>query len=100
MYLAGTDVSSVLAVLNADEEIAFLVADGPKRWKAIINLPTPPGDGRIGMWHIPSGPRPSWPVMNNTMKRSTIPFLGGMSGGLAPIPQLHISAQVIQVLFG
>ena len=58
MYLADSDADRVLAMLNADEEVAFLVADGPKRWKAIASLPTPPTDSRIGMWHIPSGPLP------------------------------------------
>src|SRR5258705_2184686 len=56
LYLAGSDATNVLAMLICVEEIGFLVADGPKRWKAITSLPTLPGDGRTGLWHIPSGP--------------------------------------------
>jgi len=57
MYLAVDDVAPLSAMLNADEEIAFIVTDGPKRWKAILGLATLPM-GRMGMWHIPSGPLP------------------------------------------
>ena len=57
MYLAADDVVGVLEMLNADEEVAFLVKDGPNRWKAILSVPTLP-PGRIAIWHIPSGPLP------------------------------------------
>jgi hypothetical protein len=57
MYLAVDDVAPLSAMLNADEEIAFIVTDGPKRWKAILGLATLPM-GPMGMWHIPSGPLP------------------------------------------
>jgi hypothetical protein len=57
MYLAADDVVGVLEMLNADEEVAFLVKDGPNRWKAILSVPTLP-PGRIAIWHIPSGPPP------------------------------------------
>jgi hypothetical protein len=57
MYLAADDVALLSAMLNADEEIAILVTDGPRRWKAVLGLSTL-SMGRIGMWHIPSGPLP------------------------------------------
>jgi hypothetical protein len=57
MYLAVDDVVPLSAILNGDEKIAFIVTDGPKRWKAVVDLSTLPA-GRIGMWHIPSGPLP------------------------------------------
>jgi len=57
MYLAADDAAPLSAMLNADQEIAFIVADGPKRWKAIVGLSTLPV-GRIGIWHVPSGPLP------------------------------------------
>jgi hypothetical protein len=57
MYLAADYVALLSAMLNADEEIAILVTDGPRRWKAVLGLSTL-SMGRIGMWHIPSGPLP------------------------------------------
>ncbi len=57
MYLVADDAAQLSAMLNADEEVAYLVPDGPKRWKAVLNLPRPPM-GRTGIWHIPSGPLP------------------------------------------
>jgi hypothetical protein len=57
MYLAADDAAGVLEMLNADDEAAFLVKDSPNRWKAILSVPTL-ADGRIGIWHIPSGPLP------------------------------------------
>jgi hypothetical protein len=57
MYLTGDDVALLSAMLNADEEIAFVKTDGPNRWKAILCLSTLSA-GRTGMWHIPSGPLP------------------------------------------
>jgi hypothetical protein len=57
MYLAVDDIPPLSAMLNADEEIAFIVTDGPNRWKAILGLATLPM-GPMGMWHIPSGPLP------------------------------------------
>ena len=57
MYLAADDVALLSAMMNVDEEIAFIVPDGPKRWKAVVGLSTLPV-GRIGIWHVPSGPLP------------------------------------------
>jgi hypothetical protein len=38
MYADRTDIQRVLALLNSDNEVAFIVKDGPKRWKAARTL--------------------------------------------------------------
>jgi hypothetical protein len=75
MYLATGDVTIVSAMLNADEAVAFLVADGPKRWKAVSSLPTLPL-GRTGMWHILSGPLPLLTVDGQGDEQVRDPFSG------------------------
>ena len=38
MYVDRTDIHRVLALLNGDNDVAFIVKDGPKRWKATLTL--------------------------------------------------------------
>jgi hypothetical protein len=47
----------VLAHLNADEEIAFLVSAGPDRWRAVEQVPNLE-PGRTLLWHRPDGALP------------------------------------------
>ena len=51
------DFTAILAYLNDHPDIAFIVADGPGRWRAVRTLDRIDID-RIALWHIPSGPLP------------------------------------------
>lgn len=57
IYATEHDLRNVFAFLNEEDEVAFLVSDGPGRWvaKKHINYQ---GDSRYCIWHIPSGPLP------------------------------------------
>lgn len=57
LYLNKTDLETLISWLNAETEIAYIVSDGPKKWKAVHGLPTPV-DGRHCLWHTESGPLP------------------------------------------
>ena len=76
MYLLLEDVPTLAGLLNADDDIAFLVSDGPNRWIAkreLIPLPA----GRMGFWHIPSGPLPLLhPKPSNQVSWISSPFTG------------------------
>jgi len=60
MYLDKKDVQAIQTYLNADEEIAFIVSNGPKRWKTVKTVDKFP-DGVYRLWFIPSGPLPLVP---------------------------------------
>jgi hypothetical protein len=78
MYLAPADATNLLTMLDADEQIAFLLGDGPTRWRAYRCLPSPI-TGRIAMWHIPSGPLPLLGAeMRGTTRQVPDPFSGWM----------------------
>jgi hypothetical protein len=51
------DFRTILAYLNDRPDVAFIVADGPGRWRAVQTLDRIDVD-RIALWHIPSGPLP------------------------------------------
>jgi hypothetical protein len=76
MYLLSEDAPSLLGLLNTDDDIAFLVSDGPHRWIArqeLIHLPV----GCMGLWHIPSGPLPLLgPKPTNQVSWISNPFSG------------------------
>jgi hypothetical protein len=57
LYVNDADLQELLSWLNSDEEIAFIVSDGPKRWKAVPSLEKI-ANGRYCIWHSPSGPLP------------------------------------------
>jgi hypothetical protein len=57
MYLYGSDVDLLVAHLDEDDELAWLVSAGPGAWAAHEQHP-PPMDRRYGLWHVPSGPLP------------------------------------------
>lgn len=60
LYADEVDLADVVKWLSADNEIAFIVSAGPKRWIARPEL-----EGvhfnRLALWHIPSGPLPLLP---------------------------------------
>lgn len=76
MYLLQNDVEQLNELLNAEEEIAFIVSNGPKSWIArkehhiAADIGTQkwgkrgqenvllPGFAEYYLWHVPSGPLP------------------------------------------
>jgi hypothetical protein len=56
MYLAGRDIDLIVSHFDEDDEIAWLVADGPDRWIARPQLEDL--SENMVLWHIPSGPLP------------------------------------------
>jgi hypothetical protein len=58
VYIDHSDLASITDWLNAEDCIAFIVSEGPKRWVAVPTLDAPPGDGYVGLWHTESGPLP------------------------------------------
>ena len=57
IYMNKEDENELLHLLNSEEQIAFLVSDGHKKWKAVKSLKEFPAE-RISIWHIESGPLP------------------------------------------
>ncbi|WP_146210129.1 hypothetical protein [Vitiosangium sp. GDMCC 1.1324] len=56
LYAEDTDVLFLRDRLNEDSEIAFLMPEGPGRWRAVWQL-----DELLGktmLWHVPGGPLP------------------------------------------
>ena len=56
MYLFNDDVSLLVERLDSDTDLAWLAANGPGGWIATARHPRLVG--RMGLWHIPSGPLP------------------------------------------
>ena len=57
IYADEDDFQSILTWLNEEQDIAFIVSNGSKKWiakKSIDRLE----QGRNCLWHIPSGPLP------------------------------------------
>ena len=57
LYLTQSDAGELLKRLNADEEIAFIRRESPNSLVATETLAAVT-DGRLCLWHIPSGPLP------------------------------------------
>ena len=57
LYADESDLAFIHSWLNSQEEIAFIVSDGDKRWKAVKTISELRGP-RHCLWHIPSGPLP------------------------------------------
>ena len=55
MYLAQDDAPSLITLLG--EDVAFIVRDGERRWRATLDHAHPIGT-RTALWHVPSGPLP------------------------------------------
>ena len=51
------DFGVILAYLSDHPDVAFIVPDGPGRWRAVKSLDSIPAE-RIALWHVPSGPLP------------------------------------------
>jgi hypothetical protein len=56
-YAHEQDFELILAKLNGDPEIAFIISVGPGRWTAQEQLDTFE-QRKYALWHVPSGPLP------------------------------------------
>jgi hypothetical protein len=56
-YALDADLTIVLDHLNADSSIAFIVADGARRWRGVERRDTIPAGHHL-LWHRPGGPPP------------------------------------------
>lgn len=65
MHLDEEDFGLVKQWLSGDEEIAYIVADGPGRWRAGRTI-AEVADHRFCLWHIPSG---SLPLLTQDVRR-------------------------------
>ncbi|MCC7418729.1 MAG: hypothetical protein IT428_00470 [Planctomycetaceae bacterium] len=70
LYADEDDFRDVLSWLNSDADIAFIVADGPQRWRAVARLEILTY-GRYCLWHLPSGPLPL--LGQGTIEDSQVP---------------------------
>jgi len=57
LYADRQDVEQILDFLNTDSEAAFIISQGPGRWKAVEQLRTF-NDGRYCIWCHSGGPLP------------------------------------------
>ena len=55
IYADEEDFRAIHERLNLSREIAFIVPDGPKSWRAVRSLPGLEA-ARICLWHVPGGP--------------------------------------------
>jgi hypothetical protein len=61
-FIAGDDLPVLIDRFNRDEEIAYIVKDGPdrpgeQRWRAVRSVETL-AMGEHVLWHVPTGPLP------------------------------------------
>ena len=56
LYMLEEDVPLLHEQLNADPEIAFILRDGPERWRAVWQVDDL--RGKTMLWHVPGGPLP------------------------------------------
>ena len=71
LYADDEDLGTVSGWLCDDDEVAFIVGNGPECWRAVRGLQTR-GDGRFCLWHVPSGPLPLLPADAHSQTISTV----------------------------
>jgi hypothetical protein len=73
LYVDEPDIELFRERLNADPEIAFILPEGPGRWRAVWQADDV--QGQTMLWHVPGGPLP---LVNPSGPDSTIedPFAG------------------------
>jgi hypothetical protein len=57
LYATEKDLQNVFRLLSDDEDAAFLVSNGPRKWIATSRCEYS-GDAIYCIWHVPSGPLP------------------------------------------
>jgi hypothetical protein len=55
-YVDEPDIELFRERLNADLEIAFILPEGPGRWRAVWQVDE--AQGQTMLWHVPGGPLP------------------------------------------
>ncbi|MFC6999045.1 hypothetical protein [Rufibacter roseus] len=85
MYLAQQDVELLNNWLNQEEELAFLVSNGNRKWIAKkehdirVDLATQKsglGHVEYNLWHVPSGPLPLLDLASAASAQITDPWAG------------------------
>jgi hypothetical protein len=56
LYVDEPDIELFRERLNADPEIAFILPEGPGRWRAVWQVEE--AQGQTMLWHVPGGPLP------------------------------------------
>ena len=56
LYVDEPDIELLRDRLNADPEMAFILPEGPGRWRAVWQLDE--AQGQTLLWHVPGGPLP------------------------------------------
>lgn len=74
-YASESDWPALLSHLNASEELAFVVSNGPGKWIAVKALESLTY-GRYCLWHVPSGPLPLIRGAKEAAGEITNPFAG------------------------
>ncbi|MES1180662.1 MAG: hypothetical protein ABUL66_02235, partial [Verrucomicrobiota bacterium] len=110
LYADEQDFSVIHDYLNQTEDIAFIVSDGSRRWRAVRTIPRMDG-ARVCLWHIPSGqlpllhPHPSKTVDSifdpwsgwtelRTGADSSCPYFGAGHPGIIWLNQRPVSKRV------
>jgi hypothetical protein len=75
MYASEKDHQELLDYLNKSDEIAFIVSNGDRKWKAVHTIEAMP-HGRYALWHIPAGPLPLMRRGEETKETIADPFAG------------------------
>lgn len=57
IYIDQSDLKMLIDWVNRENTIAFIVSNGPKKWKAVDNI-SEYKDSRHCLWHCESGPLP------------------------------------------
>lgn len=57
LYATEEDLQNVFSWLSGEEELAFLLNDGPRSWRAHSRCRYT-GDARYCLWHVAGGPLP------------------------------------------
>lgn len=81
MYLADPDLDLLLERLDTDDEVAWLVSAGNRKWRAQSTQPADlravdPTGQRYALWHIPSGPLPLLAANRNDRDFISSPWAG------------------------
>jgi hypothetical protein len=76
IYADEEDFQVIHDWLNQNDEIAFIVPDGPSRWRAVYTVARMDSP-RICLWHVPSGPLPlRHPLPSKRIDPITDPWSG------------------------
>ena len=76
LYADEEDFRVIRDYLNQTEDIAFIVSDGSRQWRATQTIPRM-DEARICLWHVPSGSLPLLhPLPSKTVDSISDPWSG------------------------